>query len=369
MGHRGCGKSTELNKMAVELKTDGYYVKKIDCKQELDLFNIEHTDLLVLMGEALIDIADKSGCTLPKKLAEQIYHFWDIKDIEAISEELSGIGVKTGFEAKPSIPFFLTLFTGVTTDLRYNEEQRERHRTRIKNRSSGWITLLKELSDIITEKLDGKQPILIFEELDKLNPETAWEIFEKYSSTLTAVSFPVIYTFPIALFYSPRFNALKQYFKEKCFPMIKQNDDKGNPLPEGTKIIMDIVEKRADLSLFEEGTLELMIKKTGGSLRDLFEIIFNSALTAIQINLTKISMEDVNIALKELKSSLTRRIERRNYDFLADIYQGNKKEIENKAMLLEMLNAGVVLEYNGERWHDLHPLIADFLEEQNLTNE
>jgi energy-coupling factor transporter ATP-binding protein EcfA2 len=369
MGHRGCGKSTELNKMAVELTAQGYFVKKIDCKQELDLFNIEHTDLLVLMGEALIDIADKTHCCLPKKLEEEIYHFWDIKETEGVFEESSGIGVEAGIEIKPSIPFFVSLFTTLTTDLKYNEIQRESHRSRVKSRSSGWILLLKELSDIITRKLKGKQPILIFEELDKINPETAWEIFEKYSSTLTAVSFPVIYTFPIALYYSPRFNALKSYFKDKCFPMIKQKDDEGHDFPAGTEIIMQIVKKRADLSLFEADTLERMIQKTGGSLRDLFEAIQQSARTAKRGGLTHISMEDVNLALTELKSSLTRRIERKNYAFLANIYQGNREGIESQEMLLEMLNAGIVLEYNGKRWHDLHPLIADFLEEQKLTNE
>jgi len=32
--------------------------------------------------------------------------------------------------------------------------------------------------------------------------------------------------------------------------------------------------------------------------------------------------------------------------------------------MLEFLEAHVVLEYNGERWHDLHPLIYDFLKDK-----
>jgi hypothetical protein len=38
--------------------------------------------------------------------------------------------------------------------------------------------------------------------------------------------------------------------------------------------------------------------------------------------------------------------------------------IEDKPMLLEMMQGLIVLEYNGDRWHDLHPLIEDFLKEQ-----
>ncbi|MDR0307617.1 MAG: hypothetical protein LBI42_12385 [Chitinispirillales bacterium] len=51
---------------------------------------------------------------------------------------------------------------------------------------------------------------------------------------------------------------------------------------------------------------------------------------------------------------------------LKNIYEGSKYKcvIEDKEMLLDMMQGLIVLEYNGERWHDLHPLIEDFLKEQ-----
>ena len=77
-------------------------------------------------------------------------------------------------------------------------------------------------------------------------------------------------------------------------------------------------------------------------------------------------MEDAGRALEEVKTSLTRRIEKKDYDFLVRIYQGNKELIEDKQMLLKMLQASVVLEYNGKRWHNLHPLVTQFFKEQGL---
>ena len=67
-----------------------------------------------------------------------------------------------------------------------------------------------------------------------------------------------------------------------------------------------------------------------------------------------------------MKTSLTRRIEQGDYEFLVRIYEGNKELIENKEFLLKMLQASVVLEYNGKRWHNLHPLVARFFREQKL---
>lgn len=60
----------------------------------------------------------------------------------------------------------------------------------------------------------------------------------------------------------------------------------------------------------------------------------------------------------------TRRIEKKDYGFLENIYRGNKEQIEDKEMLLKMLQASVVLEYNGKRWHNVHPLVIEFLKGQ-----
>lgn len=38
-------------------------------------------------------------------------------------------------------------------------------------------------------------------------------------------------------------------------------------------------------------------------------------------------------------------------------------------MLLKMLQASVVLEYNGKRWHNIHPLVAKFFEEQGMIGD
>ncbi|MDE7425515.1 MAG: hypothetical protein K2N51_17790 [Lachnospiraceae bacterium] len=49
-----------------------------------------------------------------------------------------------------------------------------------------------------------------------------------------------------------------------------------------------------------------------------------------------------------------------------NIYKGNEELIEDKQMLLKMLQASVVLEYNGKRWHNVHPLVVHFFKEQGL---
>lgn len=54
LGHKECGKSTEPNRMAERLINDGYCMKTIYCSRDSDLLNIVHSDLFILMGEALL---------------------------------------------------------------------------------------------------------------------------------------------------------------------------------------------------------------------------------------------------------------------------------------------------------------------------
>ena len=369
LGHKGCGKSTELNKMSANLKAEGYQVFTVQCARDLDMNNPLYADLLILMGEALLRIADEIGCDLNDDLRNKIKLFWSLEiEKSRIVTNSGAFSVGADVQTKsPKLLPFLQFLAGVKADLRFSKENRITYREKINHRSSEWLFIISQISDLITDKLEGKQPIIIFEDLDKINPLDAWDIFCNHAATLTGVSFPVIYTFPIALSYEPRIAALEGYFDRKTFPMVKLETMDGKVYNEGINAIIEIVKKRAELDLFNENVLDTLIQKTGGSLRDLFNAINTSAKIANRRESNTVSAEDMQIALDELKSSLTRRIERKHYSFLAEIYNGNHQKIEDKEMLLEMMHASAVLEYNGERWHDVHPLIAEFLVEQELV--
>lgn len=368
LGHRGCGKSTELNKMSQRLISEGYHVKTVACGTDLDLFNIVYSDLFILMGEALLEIADESGCEIDENILDDIINFWSEGTETVVSKESGAVSCEAGIKVQNSGIFkgILNIFANIKADLKFNEETRKEYRRKISIRSSEWIRILGCVSEKIAGNTGGKKPIIIFEDLDKLNPEDAWKVFYNYAAILSGMRFPVIYTFPIGLSYDARFSAMESYFVTKTLPMIKIETIENQPFHEGIQIIRDIVGKRADLGLFEAKVLDRLIQYTEGSLRDLFHAINASAKRAERRDSETISMEDAERALEELKTSLTRRIEKNEYQFLLNIHNGNKELIEDKSMLLKMLQASVVLEYNGKRWHNVHPLVEKFFKEQGL---
>lgn len=368
LGHKGCGKSTELNRMSARFEEEGYHVKTIVCSMDLDLLNMVYSDIFILMGEALLEIAEESGCCIGNDILCEIHDFWDEKTELFTSTDTGEMELETGggIGTPGILENILKLFAKMKVNLKYNEETRKEYRKKISTKSSEWIALLSQVAKEIEEKNEGRQPIIIFEDLDKLNPEDAWEVFYNYAAILSGMSFPVIYTFPIALSYDTKFAAMESYFMTKTLPMIKIEKLEGGEYESGIQVIEKIVEKRTKLELFEEGVLKELIKYTGGSLRDLFHTINAAAKRADRRKSSTIAMEDAMRALEELKTSLTRRIEQKDYEFLVTICKGNKEQITDKEMLLKMLQASVVLEYNGKHWHNVHPLVAQFLKDQGL---
>ena len=73
MGHWGCGKSTELNHLAKRLKDEGYLVKTVFCKQELDIVNIQFTDVILLLAETLLRLAQENDCRVSKADLKKLF--------------------------------------------------------------------------------------------------------------------------------------------------------------------------------------------------------------------------------------------------------------------------------------------------------
>nr|WP_325237952.1 hypothetical protein [uncultured Oscillibacter sp.] len=366
LGNRGCGKSTELNAMSARLMKEGFPVVTVECGYNLNLKDPVYTDLLFLMGEALLSVAKDKGCTLANKTENIIRNFWaDVESTTTITKG-SDLGVEFGIstETPPPVSLILKLIGTIKTELKANTEIRTTCREQIKKHLGDWINALNQIATSIAQKLNGKRPIIIFEDLDKLHSTEVWKVFYEDASKLAGFKFPVIYTFPSAFSYDPRFQMLELYFIPKKFPMIQLEQIDGTTYEKGYEAIIKIIEKRANPALFNEDALRLLIQKTGGSLRNLFTTINASFKRANRRKSNIIQGEDVEWALKDFRDSLTIQIDSESYVFLANICRGNHQQIEDRKMLLEMLQKGIVLEHDG--WYNVHPLIVDFLKDQGL---
>jgi len=376
MGHMGCGKSTELNVLARRLRQAGHPTIIIDCRTETDLFKFDQWDIMLLFTEGLCKIVEESECRLGIKdgILEDILDYLktDIT-VEEVHEKQASLGVESGLGVKTPalLSSVLSLMASIKGRLKIGQYTREKLSTNMQRRAAEWLEYVRVIANQITHQLDGKKPVIIFENLDKIQP--ADRIFKIFSHTVLAeTSFPVIYTFPISQFYAPEFAILQGAYSYLTLPMIKIRNIDGSRFEPGIRAIFSIVNLRKEEGciLWNEDAMEELILKTGGVLRDLFKCIIAAARRAQRRGLPKFEMEDVKVALTHFQSDLIRWIDAPDYKPLAKIYQdqGQRRNVK-KDFLLKMTMAGALIEYNGEHWHDVHPLVADFLIKQGYADE
>lgn len=207
--------------------------------------------------------------------------------------------------------------------------------------------------------------MIIIENIDHLEAKATTGLFIEHKISFLSLNVKMVLTCPIFLVYDKHYHMVKDDFDYvQLLNMIKVRDSSGNIFEKGIETIEKIIEKRTELSLFEEGTLKFLILKSGGTLRDLFQMIREAAIEAICNERETIYQEDAEIAYRNLKSEYTRLI-RTDEDIkaLKEIYY-DPKPSRTDGIMESLLLRGLIIEYNGERWCGIHPAVKDFLEEK-----
>ena len=368
LGHMGCGKSTEINKLEKQFKDDGYTVKKYDLLNETNIRNLKVEDILILITDALLGFCkDKQIEIHENDVKKLIFFFAEEEDtITKETEKKFSAEVGGGFSFSKIISFVAE----IKARIQNTTKEMTVIRNKIDKRFSEWNNCIENIIEKIRQQDNGKYPIVIFENFDKIPVKyddgkiesMAINLFA--NGNLTSINTYMIYTFPINASYDAKFRSITAYAAPHIFPMIDVKSKTGDKNKKGFDVIKKVIEKRADLNLFDEEALDLIIEKTGGSLRDIFRCVAEAAKYAGRgDNMNKITAEEVIMALNDEKYNfLTRRITMKDYPALNQIHR-TKAEIADFEKMNWFLEAHVVLEYNGTRWHDLHPLIFDFMME------
>jgi len=218
LGHRGCGKSTELNKLEIKFIEEGFAIRKIDCEAETNFAQIGVEDILILISNALLDICKEKKIKINQDDIEKLNYFFvpKVREIVAREESEIGIGGSIGFTLPLNI---FSLSAKVKSQIMNTSEEMTTIRINIKNNFAEWNRCIDNIIEKIKENDSQKYPIIIFENFDKIVPvENAIEIFGK--GYLEKIRTYIIYTFPISLSYSEKFGTIEQYVTPHFFPML-----------------------------------------------------------------------------------------------------------------------------------------------------
>ncbi len=355
---RGNGNTTELNKLAENIKrADEIFVVMFVAKDKLDLVSINYVYLLLSVGIEIHNAVSEQ--VEPDPELEKALGNWSEKVVESIKGEKEELEVGVGFNA------ILKLLGKMKTET----TTREIVRRVVEPRLSDLIELVNGVVAYAEEKL-GKKILVIIDDLDKMAPKQAEELFYGYSTVLTGLDCNLIYTMPRALMFSDKYQWIIRFYDNDIkIPNIALFDRDANRNNANWKTMREIVEKRTKeqglplQTLISDEALELAIEMSGGVIHDFIRIIRESAVKAYENSRDRIEKEDVDAYVVDLRNDYLRILTGKDFDLLRAVRDKHKKTDADR--FRELLFNLAILEYldpKGELWYNVHPVVKGVLD-------
>ena len=382
-GYKGCGKSTELLRLQKQID-ETFVVIGFSVMTELDILNISYIELFIATMERLFAFIDQErAIEIDQRYLDNIRSWLRSKEIEEVTVKHLGAELQAGVDAKVDIPFLAKFFGKFKAAAKSSTSVKETLKTKVEPKISDLIFYCNQLIREIKNQVGriGKQGlVLVVEDMDKIDVTSGSQIFYDHSTQLTQLDSHCIFTFPIALLYHHKFTTIRNNYDESfVLPMIKVREKDGADHRLGIRVMETIVERRMSLDFFEDREiLRKMIRYSGGCLWDFFRMIKEAADNALDDGDKVISWKDFNAAYKSLKAEYRYTIaENREKGFTVDDYYAAlarcaddpSKKPDPSEIMLDLRNNLTVLNYNGDEWEDVHPLVKDLLADRKAETD
>ena len=93
-GHAGSGKTTELRQYARALADSGFiYIVEVDVLSRLDPNNLQYSEVLLAMAEALVECLSADGCVVPTATLQPLHDWFNrvVHEFEStLNHEIKG---------------------------------------------------------------------------------------------------------------------------------------------------------------------------------------------------------------------------------------------------------------------------------------
>lgn len=378
-GHIGCGKSTELFRLKYELEQQGFYVVYFESSRDLDMADIDMTDIMLAIARQVSASLEERGIRIkPRYFANLFRELTDFLqtpiDIAAEAELSLGIGK-------------------ITAKTREAPKLRSQLRQYLEPRSSSILqSINEELLDKANKALQrqGKKGlVLIVDNLDRVDtrpmpsgrtqPEY---IFIDRGESLRKLHCHVVYTIPLALIFSNGYEALKNRLgggvAPKVLPMVLVRSRDGTDNPEGMSLMRQMVLARAFpdipeakrsqlvLEIFDSPeTLDRLCRTSGGHVRNLLGLLFS----CLQREDPPFSRDSLESVIKAYRDDLMLAIDDEEWGFLLKVVR--QQSLRGEEEYHTLLRSMFVFEYRDRegRWFGINPVLAETAKFRRLMEQ
>ncbi len=366
VGHTGCGKSTELFRLATliengtgrqEFLRQSFLPIQYSVSEVVGLYNIEFVDIALSIILGIYKEMERLGYMVDDSPARRVYDWLYQSNPTAATDMTmsdSGLDFELGLGS---------LIRLIDVRLKSEGEVRESIRARIRKYVPELINLINQVIYEVSS-ITGKHILLIIDDLDKIQPlDAALNIFREHVKSLASFDCFAIYTAPISLLYDAASKHIGQFLEVHYMPMFRVHMKDGSPEPPeapDVSTLREIIYRRVHADLFEDEVIDTAIQMTGGILRELIRVIRGCSVYCEEYGISKITHNVLQFQRNKLKSEYYRMLEHDDYKWLRRVKQTKSRADVN----MRHLESLCVLYYpNGKGWFDVHPVVTELLEE------
>ncbi len=360
-GHRGCGKSTELLRVAKYLHDpQRYYVVHLDCLETLDINNLKYSDVLLALAAALLkQLEDENGISIEQVHLTRLENWYKERVITHANLRNLEMELKAGMKTEAGLPWLVKLFAELTNKISigstYRDELREVVRNNFTEFADSFNQLIRVAEDKIRVKGLGQRILFTVDGADRLESEDSRKFFIEDVHQLTQIRALFIYCAPIDLLHLT--NQLTANFGQPFrVPMLKVRDRDDQPIESNYHTVRELVHRRVPPHLFDTPeTLDYLICYSGGHPRDLLRLLNVAINNADTECIDRVAAER---AVKDVANDYRRFINSADYARLVDIdrHPDAPDDFTDETSIRMLYNL-VLLEYNNYFWKS-HPVIT-----------
>jgi hypothetical protein len=392
VGQQGSGKSTEISRFLDRVQ-NRYWPLRIFISREINPVTFEPHDVLLLLIFKLAEAVEELNAELPPEKKLQLPESI-LRDLllffgtEArTTESVQAAELTVGTEASAGLPklwsAFLKFAISASGKLRvgYKEETKlVQYRFQMLGQLTELANRFLDACNDELRKLENRTWLIVMEEFDKqtVSASSLRETFVERGSIFDQLSIHLLITVPAWLFYSSDGQRLPFGRRGKTVltdtPLYNRDHSVNS---EGLDAIRAVLAARADLSLFTPDALNLLLRASGGNIRELFGLVMEAGDTAALARRHVIEYEDAKSAVFAEIEAYRNRLgyaqesaQRIPYTELRDklkaVYEQEPASKVPDEALNQLLRSRAILHFNDVYWYGVHPIVVDILKEQEV---
>ncbi len=283
LGHRGCGKSTEMRRIHSFLNSpERYFSIHIETEKELEVSKMHAEDFFIIMIIKLIRELKNRGLDHATDSFDDLLKDW-LSETD-VQKEITNTG---SIEGNASVKVdtdgnflmkALSIFkfeADIKGTLSRENKTTTTIRTRIKTDLLTFVTrfnnALARVRDYCAEANQGQDLLFLIDGTEKTTFEFYEEVFQKNGYILRALNVNLLTTLRLDAFYKLEDKPNLDFFQTVFVPMISI---KAESIPKLAEIVTSRVDENA---FFDKAALHYLVEMSGGSLRQLLRLA-NQAL-------------------------------------------------------------------------------------------